>query len=365
MPVRRGAPDFILFALVLALLSVGIIMVFSSSAVAAAQDIGDPYYYLKRQLLWALLGLSGMVVVMNIDYARYKGYVDWFLLGSIVLLALVPLIGYKSKGAVRSLGVGSLTFQPSELAKLAVVMYLSRNFSRYLVRNQPVDKGIISALAVLGIVAGLIMTQPDLGTTVALAGTTIILMVAAGVRFIYLGLIALGGLAGVAALIYLAPYRMKRFLAFLDPWSDPLGGGFQVIQSLLALGSGGLFGLGLGASRQKFFYLPERHTDFIFAIIGEELGFLGALLVLLLFFGFLWRGYKIAITAPDSFGSLVAVGITSLIAFQALINLGVVTGSLPVTGITLPFISYGGSSLLFTLIGVGVLLNVSRYANLK
>ena len=365
MHIRRGSPDFVLFALVLALLSVGIIMVFSSSAVAAAQDIGDPYYYLKRQLLWAFLGLSGMVVVMNIDYSRYRGYVDWFLLGSIVLLALVPLVGLESKGAVRSLGVGFLSFQPSEIAKLAVIMYLSRNFSRYLQRNQSPDKGFWTALLVLGIVGGLIMLQPDLGTTVALAGTTFILLVAAGVRLLYLGLMALGGLAGVAALIILAPYRMKRFLAFLDPWSDPLGDGFQVIQSLLALGSGGLFGLGLGASKQKLFYLPERHTDFIFAIIGEELGFLGAVMVLLLFFGFLWRGYKIAITAPDTFGSLVAVGITSMIAFQAVINLGVVTGSLPVTGITLPFISYGGSSLLFTLLGVGVLLNISRYANLK
>lgn len=361
---KRGAPDFVLFAIVLALLSVGIIMVFSSSAVAAAQTIGDPFYYLKRQLFWAFLGLVGMVIVVNIDYANYRGYVDWFLLGSIILLALVPLIGLESKGATRSLGIGSLSFQPAELAKLALILYLARNYSRNLARTHSFTKGIMPTIIVLGIICGLIMLQPDLGTAVTLAGSTFIILIAAGARLLHLGLLAVAGAAVVAAAIILAPYRMKRFLAFLDPWADPLGDGFQVIQSLLALGSGGLFGLGLGASKQKLFYLPERHTDFIYAIIGEELGFVGALAVLLLFFGFVWRGYKIAINARDSFGSLVAVGITSMIALQAVINLGVVTGSLPVTGITLPFISYGGSSLLFTLIGVGILLNISRYTNI-
>lgn len=360
---KRGAPDFALFAIVFALLSVGIIMVFSSSAVAAAQTIGDPYHYLKRQLLWALLGLIAMVIVMNIDYSSYRGYVDWFLLGSIILLVLVPLIGLESKGATRSLGFGSLSFQPAELAKLALILYLARNYSRSLAKTHSFTKGIIPTVMILGIVCGLIMRQPDLGTAVTMAGSTFIILIAAGAKWLHLGLLAVAGVAAVAAAIILAPYRMKRFLAFLDPWADPLGDGFQVIQSLLALGSGGLFGLGLGASKQKLFYLPERHTDFIYAIIGEELGFFGALMVLLLFFGFVWRGYKIAINARDSFGSLVAVGITSMIALQAVINLGVVTGSLPVTGITLPFISYGGSSLLFTLIGVGVLLNISRYTN--
>lgn len=362
--MKRGAPDFVLFAIVLALLSIGIIMVFSSSAVAAGQTIGDPFYYLKRQLLWALLGLVAMVIVMNIDYFHYRGYVDWFLLGSIILLALVPLIGLESKGATRSLGFGSISFQPAELAKIAMVLYLARNHSRNPLRIQSFGKGLMPSLLVMALLCGLIMLQPDLGTTVTLAGTTFIVLFAAGARLLHLGLLAVAGVAAVALAIYLEPYRMKRFLAFLDPWADPLGDGFQTIQSLLALGSGGLFGLGLGAGKQKLFYLPERHTDFIYAIIGEELGFFGAFTVLLLFFGFAWRGYKIALSTRDSFGSLVAVGITSLVIFQAIINLGVVTGSLPVTGITLPLISYGGSSLLFTLIGVGILLNVSRHADL-
>lgn len=362
--MKRGAPDFVLFAIVLALLAIGIIMVFSSSAVAAGQTTGDPFYYLKRQLLWALLGLVAMVLTMNVDYYRYRGYVNWFLLGSILLLLLVPLIGLESKGATRSLGVGSLSFQPAEVAKIALVLYLARNHSRHPARTQSFGKGLLPSLAVMTLICGLIMLQPDLGTTVTVAGTTMIVLFTAGARLLHLGLLGMAGVLAVALAIYLEPYRMKRFLAFLDPWADPLGDGFQIIQSLLALGSGGLFGLGLGASKQKLFYLPERHTDFIYAIIGEELGFFGAFTVLLLFFGFAWRGYKIALGARDSFGSLLAVGITSLVVFQAIINLGVVTGSLPVTGITLPLISYGGSSLLFTLTGVGILLNISRHADL-
>lgn len=363
--MKRSSPDFILFTIVLVLLSIGIVMVFSSSAVVAAQEYGDPYYYLKKQLTWAFLGLLAMVFIMNIDYFRYRGYVNWFLFISIILLVLVPFVGIAGKGATRSLGFGPLTFQPAELAKLAMVLYLANNFSRSVKLSQSFKKGILPSLGFMAIACGLILKQPDLGTAVVLVGTTYIVFIAAGARMTHLALMAMAGIGAVVGAIVLAPYRVKRFLAFLDPWSDPLEGGFQVIQSLMALGSGGLFGLGLGMSKQKFFYLPERHTDFIFAIIGEELGFIGAAFVLLMFFGFMWRGYKIALSVPDNFGSLLAVGVTSMIAFQALINLGVVTGILPVTGITLPFISYGGSSLLFTLIGVGVLLNISRHANLK
>ncbi len=339
-------------------------MVFSSSAVSAAQEFGDPYYYLKRQLMWAFLGSLAMIFVMEIDYFRYAKYIELFLIGSFILLGLVLVAGISSHGSSRWLGVGFLRIQPSEVMKLAMVLFLSKSMSRHPERIQSFS-GFIPYLLVLGLACGLILYQPDLGSAVVLAGTTYLLFAAGGARISHLFFLALAGMALIALAIIMAPYRMNRFMAFLDPWADPLGDGFQTIQALLALGSGGLFGLGLGCSRQKLFWLPARHTDFIYAIIGEELGFIGAFLVLVLFFLFLWRGYKIAISSPDNFAGLLSVGITTMIAFQAVINLGVVTGSLPVTGITLPFISYGGSSLIFSLIGVGILLNISRYASLK
>ncbi|MDR1160216.1 MAG: FtsW/RodA/SpoVE family cell cycle protein, partial [Syntrophomonadaceae bacterium] len=224
-------------------------------------------------------------------------------------------------------------------------------------------KGILPVLGISAVVCGLILAQPDLGTAFTLAGTVFFMLVVAGARWSHMGLLTISGLGLVAGAIAMESYRAKRFLAFLDPWKDAQGFGYQTIQSLYALGSGGLFGLGLGRSRQKYFYIPEKHTDFIFAILGEELGFLGVMVVLGLFVLIAWRGYKIALNAPDKFGNLLATGITTVIIFQALINIGVVAGCLPVTGITLPFISYGGSSLLFSMVGIGLLLNISRYAS--
>ncbi len=348
------------------MIGIGLVMVFSSSAVTSNIRYGDTYLFFKKQLLWSGIGLAAMMVVMKINYLKLKDFAYPLMLVSLICLILVitPL-GTETKGSSRWLGVGLLTFTPSELAKLGAVMFLAKSMEVNLDRIRSLSKGVLPYLGFLALVCGLIMLQPDLGTSFAIAGTVFFMLLAAGARWSHLTVIAMSGLAAIGAAIAVAPYRMERFIAFLNPWKYPTDEGFQTIQSLYALGSGGLFGMGLGRSRQKFFYLPEQHTDFIFAILGEELGFLGALLVLSLFLLFAWRGFRIAINAPDTFGSLLAAGITTMVVFQAAINIGVVSGALPVTGITLPFISYGGSSLLFTMIGVGLLLNISRYSTYR
>ncbi|HHV72720.1 MAG TPA: stage V sporulation protein E [Clostridia bacterium] len=357
----------VMFLTVITLLSIGVVMVFSASQVTAFVRNGDCYYYLKRQLLWSLIALGVMVVVMKIDYWIIKKFSKLIFFGSFLLLiaVLIPGIGRESHGASRWIPLGSFSLQPSEIAKFALIIYVSLLLEKKQAQIGSFFKGLLPVLLIAGVVGGLILLQPDLGTAFTAMATVGVMLFAAGAKFGHL----LGLAASALPLLYIAitseDYRKRRFLAFLDPWSDPLDTGFHIIQSLYALGSGGLFGVGLGRSRQKLFYLPEQHTDSIFAIIGEELGFIGVTFVVLLFFLFAWRGYKIAITAPDFFSSMLAVGVTSLITFQAIINMGVVTASLPVTGIPLPLISYGGSSLLFTLAGVGILLNISRYTEQK
>ncbi|MEW6623142.1 MAG: putative lipid II flippase FtsW [Bacillota bacterium] len=357
----KRSPDFIIFIVVLILLSIGIIMVFSSSAYSSFLTHGTPYYYLKRQLINTLVGIVAMLVAMNFHFKMLYRFANPILLVSMVLLVLVIIMGIAGGGASRWLGIGPFVFQPSEVTKLAVVIFMAKTLSVNQKKLRFFIKGLLPQLAILGLVCALILAQPDLGTAVAVAGTVYFLLAVAGARLLHLWVLAVTGLAAVSTAIMTAEYRMRRILAFLNPYDDPTGYGFQTIQSLLALGSGGLFGMGLGNGRQKLLYIPERHTDFIYAIIGEELGFIGAAFLLLLFAVFMWRGFKVAVSAPDDFSSLLAAGITIMITLQALINIGVVTGSLPVTGITLPFISYGGSSLVFTLTGVGILLNISRY----
>lgn len=323
----------------------------------------NPYYFLNRQLMWALLGIIAMFFTMQIDYYRLKPLVVTGFIVTIILLilVLVPGVGVNVKGSTRWIDLGFTRFSPSEIVKLSVVFFFARMMSLEPEKIKTL-KGFATYLGVLGLVAALLLKQPDLGTTVAVAGTAFCMFVAMGARISHLtGLVGLG-IMGVVALIIDEPYRLKRITGFFNLWETASNEGYQTVQSLYALGSGGLLGMGLGNSRQKFLYLPERHTDFIFAIIGEELGFIGAFLVLSLFFLFIWRGFRIALHAPDTFGSLIAVGLTSIIAVQSVINMGVVTGSLPVTGITLPFVSYGGSSLLFSLIGVGILLNISKFS---
>lgn len=364
MRLKKGPPDFILFLTTLALLGVGLVMVFSSSAVTADVEYHDSYYFFKKQLQWAFLGLAAMLVIMKINYQKLKKLAIPALVIAVVSLILIHTpLGFGAKGSTRWLGIAGYGFSPSELAKLCMALFLAKSLESKLDEIKSFKQGILPILAILLVICGLVLAQPDLGTSFVIAGTGFFMLLVAGARPLHLGLLSLTGLAGVAAAIIAAPYRFQRVVAFWDPWKYPKDIGFQTIQSLYALGSGGLFGMGLGRSRQKYFYLPEKHTDFIFAILGEELGFLGVSLVISLFLLFAWRGFKIAINAPDNFGQLLAAGITTSIIFQAAINIGVVAGCLPVTGITLPLISYGGSSLFITLSGVGLLLNISRYSS--
>jgi len=364
VPNPRPAPDFWILFPTLMILAIGIVMVYSASAVLALHDFGDSFYYLKRQLFFAILGLAGMAFMMRLDYRQLKSVANAALIAGFVLLVLVliPGIGVVRGGARSWLGIASFGIQPSEFMKLAMVLFAAKTLAENPSRIASLRRGLLPMLALLGAAFGLIMLQPDLGTGAVLVGATMMVLFAAGARIRHLAGLGVLGLAGLAALIAAAPYRLRRITAFLDPWSDPLGAGYQAIQSLYAIGPGGLVGLGLGMSRQKYNYLPEPQTDFIFSIIAEELGFIGASAVVLLFFLLVWRGMRTAIAAPDLFGSLLAVGIVGMIAVQVVINIGVVTGLLPVTGITLPLVSAGGSSLTLILASIGILLNISRHA---
>lgn len=365
MAVRPKSPDFILFFAVIALLSFGVVMVYSSSAVSAYVNFNDSYYFLKRQIIWVTLGVAAMLLTLNMDYHIWRKWATPALLLTIVLLILVliPGLGKVVNGARRWLGFGSLYLQPSEIAKLSMVLFSSASLARNQDKITSFVKGVVPQLLILLVIFGLILKEPDLGTALAIGGTIFVLLFTAGAKLSHLISLGIVGVTGIIAAIILEPYRLKRLLAFSDPWADPLNTGYHIIQSLYALGSGGLFGVGLGRSREKFLYLPEPHTDFIFAILGEELGLIGTVTVILLFFLFAWRGFKIAIAAPDIYGSMLAAGLTTMIIMQALMNIAVVTASMPVTGIPLPFISFGGSALIFTLLGVGILLNISRYVH--
>jgi cell division protein FtsW len=361
--VQKRPFDHILLASVLTLLGFGIVMVFSASSIEASVINHNPYYYLERQIIWAALGLAAMAFFARFDYHRLQRLAQPVAIATIVLLilVLVPHIGHSVNGARRWLGFGSLLFQPSELAKFSLVLL----FAYWLARMPHLERfvqGIGVPLAIYVPIAFLIIKEPDLGTAVALGGTIFTMLFVAGVNlWQFAGIVALA-LPVVGVAIIVAPYRLQRFLAFLHPQSDPQGAGYHIIQSLYALGSGGLFGTGLGQGALKYFYLPEQHTDFIFAIIGEELGLIGAVAVLALFLVLTWRGLRVAMMAPDRFGAIMAVGLTAMVAVQALMNIAVVTASMPITGIPLPFISYGGSSLVFALGAMGILLNISRQA---
>ncbi len=359
MQSARREPDYTLITVVALLLGIGIVMVYTSSSAVAEADFENPFYFLQRQAIWVLLGFGSMIFFANISPWLWQKYSRVFLLIAVVLLVLViiPGIGTYRLGARRWL----FGFQPSEAAKFAFIMWLSNYIAKYGQEIEDFRRGLMPPLLVLGLLFGLIMLEPDLGTSLSLAGTGALMLFASGAQLSHLGALGVVGAIGVFFLAKIDPERWSRITTFLDPWKDPVDSGYQIIQALLAFGSGGLFGVGLGASRQKYFYLPERHTDMIYAVLGEELGFIGAVTVLLLFFAFAWRGYRIAIQAPDRFTSLLAAGVTSLITLQAAMNIAVVTASIPSTGIPLPFLSYGGSSLLITLSGVGILVGVSRY----
>lgn len=360
----RRDPDYTLITVVALLLGIGIVMVYSSSMIMAETDFGSPFHFLQRQALWVLLGLGSMWFFASIPPWTWQKYARPIVVGVLVLLVLVviPGVGIYRLGARRWLGAGPLQFQPSEFAKFAFIIYLSDFLSNPKKDVRNFWSGLLPPLLLLGLVFGLIMLEPDLGTSLTLGGTAFLMLFAGGAQLWHLGGLGLLGAAGVFVLAKIDAERWSRITTYLNPWADPTDSGYQIIQALLAFGSGGLFGVGLGRSRQKYFYLPERHTDMIFAVLGEELGFIGATLVLMLFFAFAWRGYRIAVNAPDRFTSLLAAGVTSLITLQAAMNIAVVTASIPSTGIPLPFLSYGGTSLLITLSGVGILLGVSRYS---
>jgi|Deesub1362A_J573_1020465.scaffolds.fasta_scaffold10539_2 cell division protein FtsW len=365
MSPEKNHTDYPLIVIVIALLGVGTVMVLSSSAVWAYYKHNDSLYFLKRQMLWVVLGFVTMFFLSSYNYWKLKKLSKVILFITIVMLiaVLIPGIGVEINYARRWIGFGSLTFQPSEFAKLSMIIYLASSLSRKREYLENFFVGVAPILIVLGVICSLILIQPDLSTAVIIAVTVMVMLFAGGTKASHLvGLMFLSVPAGIF-LVLSEEYRRERFFSFLNPWADKQDAGYHIIQSLYALGSGGLLGVGLGQSRQKFFYLPEPQTDFIFAILGEELGFIGGLLVILLFALFVWRGCKIALAAPDYFGCVLAFGITALIGIQALINLAVVTASMPVTGMPLPFISFGGSSMVITMGGVGILLNIAKHTN--
>ncbi len=357
---RSKEPDLVLFVVILTLTGIGIAMSYSASAVYALKAFGDPYYFLKKQLLWFAIGFVLMLVFMRIDYRSYMKYTKVLLLASIVALALVliPGIGHSAKGSVRWLGLGPVAFQPAEFVKVVVVIYLAKVFS------SEADDHFIRLLIPVIIVAVIflmIIVQPDFGTAIDILIVSVFILFVSGFPFTYLLTLFVISIPMFYLMISLVQYRKDRIVAFMNPWAYRYGIGYHIIQSFIAFKKGGFLGVGLGNGTQKLSRLPEPHTDFIYAVIGEEAGLVGTVLIVVLFAAVLWRGIVVSTEAQDNFGRLLAVGLSLMIVVQAFINMGVVTGALPTKGIPMPFISYGGSSLLSNMIAAGILLNVSRY----
>ena len=352
-----------LFLSVLLISIFGIVMIYSASYIWAEYKYNDAFKFVKNQGLFLIIGIILMILISKVNYNIYKDKAKVILISCIVLLVLVliPGIGTIRNGSRSWFGIGSFGIQPSEFTKLGLIIFVSKYLASDDKRVKDIKHGVLPIILVLGFIFGLIMLQPDFGTGSIIVVTIIVLLFVGGVDFKFFLKIGVVGVIGVVILIAIAPYRLARILSFLDPWSDPLGSGFQIIQSLYAIGPGGLFGYGLGNSRQKHFFLPEPQTDFIFSIISEELGFFGCLLVVIMFFIICYQGFKISRKSNDKFAKFLSFGIIFQISFQACMNLMVVTGVIPVTGVTLPFLSYGGSSLLITLVSIGIVLNISRF----
>ncbi len=353
--------DFTLLITIILLLGIGLVMLLSASSPSALADTGDSYYYFKRQLIFAILGVVAMFAISKIDYRFYqKFYIHSYVI-SIILLVAVLLVGREINGAQRWIYLTeTFSFQPSEMVKFLIIVF----YAGILVKNRDdlpkFKNGFLKHFFWVLPIIGLLLLQPHFSASVVILGIVVVMMLVAGCKFRHFLTAGSILIPIVIVLVVLEPYRLQRVLTFLDPWQDATGDGWQVIQSLYAIGSGGLFGVGLGDSTQKYLYIPEPHNDFIFSIIGEELGFLGCVLIILLFAVFIWRGILIAMKSPDMFGSLMAIGITALIAIQVIINIAVVTSSMPATGMPLPFFSYGGTALFIILCEMGVLLNISR-----
>ncbi len=361
MKVRQ--PDFLLFFIAITILGFGLVMVYSSSSVFSLVWYKDSAYFLKRQLIGAILGLGALFGAVSFPYEKYKKYVFLSLIGSMALLVLVlfPGIGKVVGGSRRWLRFGAFSFQPSELARISLIFYIADYVDRKGKKMQNFVEGLLPVLIVVGMVFLLILLEPDMGTALSEGIISGFMILVGGANLFHLFLLGAVSIPVLAWFIFSEEYRRDRILTFLNPWKEPLGRGFHIIQALIALGSGGLFGVGLGASRQKFFYLPGAHTDFILSIIGEELGFIGVLSLFILFFILIIRGIRISLLVSDKFGSLLAFGLTTKIAIDFFINVGVNVKVFPVTGLNLPLVSYGGTSLLLTLFSIGVLLNISRY----
>jgi cell division protein FtsW len=345
----------------------GLVVVYSASFVislaetATATTPGTPYYYIVRQAAWAVLGVILMVIAMRTDYHIYRTLAVPIMLVTIGMLVAVLVVGVEGGGAKRWLGVGEFTIQPSEFAKMAVIIYLAAWLVGKGDRLRSFEGGLIPFVVIIGSIGLLVMLQPNLGTTLVILAITVTMFFVAGASILQMLALGTTGIGCIFVLATVAGYRMERLTAYLHAETDPLGNGFQTLQALIALGNGGITGLGLGASRGKFFYVPESHTDGVFAILGEELGIVATSAVLLLYMILMFRGYQIARRARDDFGMLIATGVTTWITAQALINIGGITRVIPLTGVPLPFLSYGGNALASVLLAIGVLISVSRY----
>ena len=361
--------DFTLCITVLVLLAMGIIMILSASAPSALSTTGDSYTYVRKQFAFAIVGVVLMFIISKIDYRFYKKYY-WLIYHAswiILLLVLVPGLGVSVKGATRWVNLGFTQFQPSELTKIGLIIFYAGYLSDHKSELTNFKKGFFKPLCfVVPPIGILFLVQNHLSVSLVIGIITITMMVMAGCKmshFVNTGIVGVSSIFGVIGLLQMSGkggFRLDRIATYFDPWADAQGTGYQMVQSLYAIGSGGFFGVGLGESKQKYLYIPEPHNDFIFAILAEELGFIGCVFVIAMFAIFIWRGILIAMKAPDMFGSLIAIGITTLIGAQAIINIAVVTASIPTTGIALPFFSYGGTALLILLCNVGILLNISR-----
>ena len=361
---KKLKSDQTLFMATIALVCLSVVMVYSASAVVAMERYQQPYLFLTKQLLWATLGLGLLWVVMRLDYRAYRNPAFiWTCVGGVAIGLIAVLFSPPVNNARRWFSIGGLGIQPSELAKLAAIFFTAALLERRMHRVNEIGYALGPIGMVVAGFIGLIMLEPDFGTSVSLLVIVAMMVFAAGLDLRYLAAGALAGVPVVAYLAISAPYRLKRLVSFLDPWADPLGDGFQVIQSFIAVGTGGITGRGLMNGLQKLFYLPEPHSDFIFAVIAEELGLIGTTLVLACFCVITWRGLRVTLRAPDSFGAFLALGLTTMVAVQAFVNMSVVLGLAPTKGIPLPFVSSGGSSLLINMLGMGVLLNVSQHAS--
>jgi len=359
---RKLQSDKWLFLATLALICASVVMVYSASALVALERFQQPYLFVTRQMMWAAVGIAVLSIVMRIDYRAYRNdKMIWLLLGLVGLMLVAVLFSRPINGTRRWFGIGGFGIQPSELAKMAAILFTALMLERRRARINELQYSLLPIALIVGGLVTLILLEPDFGTAVSLIAVIGVMVFAAGISYRYLLGAALLALPALYVILMQADYRRRRLLTFMDPWADPLGDGFQIIQSLIAVGTGGVFGKGLMNGVQKLFYLPEPHTDFIYAVISEETGLIGASLVLLCFCVIAWRGMRTAMRAPDTFGAFLALGITMMLVLQAFVNISVVLGLMPTKGIPLPLVSNGGSSMLINLLGVGVLLNISQH----